>query len=315
MSRRDFLKIAINTVAASLTLPACQAAYTAVPKASLQSSPTSPPPTIIPAATPTLRPAQVPVTIHGSEMWNMVSQANGQKYRILVSSPRVKADVPFPVIYITDGNGNLPLLHVLHSNLVDDGYLPPALLVGVDYPFDEWSDYEALRGHDFTPTTLIGNFAYKDYFSAGTGGAPLFLQFLRDELKPAINARYNTLLDDATLTGHSLGGLFALYALFQAPSLFQRYVIGSPSIFFDNKSILNSLDTFANTNTDLPARVFMGVGGNEPSVVPDMLALEDMLTGYGYPSLRLSTRVFENETHLSMISFFLSIGLRAVFDS
>jgi predicted alpha/beta superfamily hydrolase len=310
MNRRDFLKLAMTTTVATLALPACQTANQVVPTVFPQSSPVLPP-----TITPTVKPAQVLVTIHGSEMWNMVSRSNGQEYRILTSSPRAKAGAPLPVIYITDGNGNFPLPHILHSTLVDDGYLPPALLVGVDYPFDEWSDYEALRARDFTPTVLPEDSAYASYFSAGTGGAPLFLQFLRDELKPAIDSKYNTLPGDATLTGHSLGGLLALYVLFQESNLFQRYVIGSPSIAFDNKSILNSLNTFANVNTDLPARVFMGVGGNEEFEVTDMLALADTLTSYEYSSLRLSTRVFENETHLSMIPFFLSIGLRAVFSS
>jgi predicted alpha/beta superfamily hydrolase len=245
-------------------------------------------------------------------MWTVVARSNGQEYRIMTSSPKTQGDAPLPVIYITDGNGNFPLLHVLHSNLVDEKYLPPALLVGIDYPFDKWSDYEALRGRDFTPTMLPANTAYADYFSAGTGGAALFLQFLRDELKPSIDANYNTQPDDSTLTGHSLGGLFALYALFQAPSRFQRYVIGSPSIAFDDGSILGSLDTFASTQTDLPARVFIGVGEKETLTVTDVLSLTNTLTSYQFPSLKLSTQVFKDETHLSMIPFFLSIGLRAV---
>jgi hypothetical protein len=242
----------------------------------------------------------------------MISRVNGQEYRILAGRRGSQNDAPLPVIYITDGNGNFPLLYVMHQQLVDDGYLPPALLIGVDFPFDEWSAYEALRARDFTPTILAENSPYASYFSAGTGGASAFLQFLGEELKPVINSKYNTLADDAMLTGHSLGGLFTLYALFERPDLFQRYVIGSPAIWYDNNTILNNMETFVSANTDLPARVFIGSGGNEEGLDVVVQELADTLTGYQYPNLSLSTRVFEGETHLSMIPFFLSHGLRAV---
>ena len=305
MNRRDFLKLATTTAAATLALPACRLAYEEVPTPSLQTSP-------IPTTVPTLKLEQSNVVIPNAEMWNMVSQVSGQEYRILAGRRGSQNDAPLPVIYITDGNGNFPLLYVMHQQLVDDGYLPPALLVGVDFPFDEWSAYEALRARDFTPTILHGNSPYANYFSAGTGGAPAFLQFLAEELKPAINSKYNTVTDDAMLIGHSLGGLFTLYALFTRPDLFQRYVIGSPAIWYDNNAILNNMETFVSANTDLPARVFIGSGGNEDGLDVVVQSLADTLTGYQYPNLNLSTRVFEGETHLSMIPFFLSFGLRAV---
>jgi len=126
--------------------------------------------------------------------------------------------------------------------------VPPAFLVGVDYPFDDYDTYKALRTRDFVPPASPG----------GTGGAAAFLRFLREELKPLIDAKYHTQADDATLVGHSLGGLFALYALFQEPAVFQRYIVGSPSIFWNGKAILTEAASFARTHTDLSAHVFMG---------------------------------------------------------
>jgi len=41
-----------------------------------------------------------------------------------------------------------------------------------------------------------------------------------------------------------------------------------------------------------------------------MLELADKLTSYRYPSFTLAKQVFEAETHLSVIPFFMSHGLR-----
>lgn len=306
MKRRDFLKLATTAAATTLALPACQSLTPASPTPTLPSA-------VMPTITPALKPSVPAMSLPGTEMWTMVSSVTEQEYRIVAGRRGKDIDGPLPVIYITDGNGNFPLVYALHQQLADDGYLPPALLVGMDFPFDEWDAYKDLRSRDFTPTVLAGDSYQYLQFPKGTGGAPAFLQFLARDLKPAINARYRTVADDATLAGHSLGGLFALYALFKQPDLFQRYLIGSPSIWYDNRTILNNLATYADTHTDLAAHVFMGVGGGEDGMVSDLQLLADRLDGYHYSNLTMHQRVFEGETHLSMISFFFSIGLRALY--
>jgi predicted alpha/beta superfamily hydrolase len=52
---------------------------------------------------------------------------------------------------------------------------------------------------------------------------------LRDEIIPLVERSYR-ITDDRGIMGHSLGGLFAAYALFEAPDLFRRYGILSPSL-------------------------------------------------------------------------------------
>jgi hypothetical protein len=57
----------------------------------------------------------------------------------------------------------------------------------------------------------------------------------------------------------------------------------------------------------------MGIGRNERDMTGGMTALADTLMAYKYPRLTLETKVFEDETHLSVTPFFISRGLRAVF--
>ena len=63
-------------------------------------------------------------------------------------------------------------------------------------------------------------------------GADKFAQFIDTELKPFINSKYRA-TDDSTLVGYSFGGLFALHVLFNRNAVFDRYLIGSPSMDWD----------------------------------------------------------------------------------
>jgi len=58
------------------------------------------------------------------------------------------------------------------------------------------------------------------------------LAFIRDELVPSIEAKYNVSAGDRAWGGYSLGGLFGLYALLNDGSPFQRFLIGSPSTLY-----------------------------------------------------------------------------------
>ncbi len=307
MNRRSFLKIAASATAA-LALPACQ----------VSPAPTIAPP--LPVATTPPTAANLPetlVTLPGTETWTMVAKSNGQEYRIFVKVPKGHENTPLPVIYLTDGNGNFPLLPTLCDQLVGDSYMKPTMIVGIGYLFDEYDEYKDLRARDFTHTRLAANSPGQSEFPAGTGGAQKFLDFIVEELKPVIDSKYKTLPNDSTLLGHSFGGLFTLYALFQETSPFQRYVIGSPAIWWDNQHILNQMTTFCESHSDLPARVFIGVGDQEDSsyMVAPFQALVEKLTSYKFPHLQLTQKLFEDETHLSVIPFFIGRGLRAVMES
>ena len=71
-----------------------------------------------------------------------------------------------------------------------------------------------------------------------TGGGPRFLEFIHTELKPLIEAEYPADPADATIFGDSFGGLFSTFVLLNRPHTFQRYIIGSPSLFWNDKVLL-----------------------------------------------------------------------------
>src|SRR2546430_9234669 len=97
-----------------------------------------------------------------------------------------------------------------------------------------------------------------------------FLNFLKTELIPFMETNYRGDPARRILGGHSLGGLFTLYAMFSDPSLFWGYLAGSPAIPWDNNFTVRQEEEFAKNHKDLPVRLFFAVGGAEPLVTPDV---------------------------------------------
>jgi predicted alpha/beta superfamily hydrolase len=101
--------------------------------------------------------------------------------------------------------------------------------------------------------------------------------------------------------------------------MFRRYIIGSPSLWFDDLVTLKFEAEYASKHSDLPARLFMSVGGleeranTESATTTNMKQLQDKLLSRHYPNLHLQTVVFEEETHLSGVAAAISRGLREVY--
>ena len=77
---------------------------------------------------------------------------------------------------------------------------------------------------------------------------------------------------------------------------------------------------YAATHDDLPVTMFISAGALEAVLEPEFAAMvanvEEMvkiLESRKYPGLKLTSHIFENETHLSVIPATMSRGLRAVF--
>jgi predicted alpha/beta superfamily hydrolase len=135
---------------------------------------------------------------------------------------------------------------------------------------------------------------------------------------PFINKNYRTSAD-ASYAGYSGGGLFGLYVLFHEPDTFQRYIIGSPSIWWGNLVTLKYEADYATKHPNLSARVFMSVGELEEradttsKMVTNMKQLAKKLLSRRYTSLHLQTIVFDGETHLSGFSIAICRGLRVIY--
>lgn len=206
--------------------------------------------------------------------------------------------------------------------------MPRTIVVGIGYDTENSMERERYRERDLLPTDASARNASRrqEFTKTGIrrGQAATFLCFIREELKPFINANYCTNVNDSTYAGTSYGGLFGLYVLFHHPDTFNRYVIGSPAIHHDNSITMKYESTYAAHHDDLPARVFMSAGsreeGDDPLIeelfqfVTNMKTLAKLLRERNYPGLQLTTHVFEDETHGSVVPAAFCRGLRMVFE-
>ena len=298
---------------------------------------------------PTIEPATIP----NSEVRLLKSQFVNQEFRIYVAKPTRwgvtdSAGTKYPVIYALDANGEFgTVAEVVRMAAFGPGEMPTAIVVGIGYPVAGMAETLNLRTRDYTPTrdTAFAGFAaglWGNGVAPTPGGAEAFLKFIREELKPFIEKNYPADPADATLIGHSFGGLFAAYALLRQPEAFQRYVIASPSLWWDRKILFEYEKQYAAEHKDLAAKVFLSVGGLEntvelkksfanfpPAMLAPMTAYYDRagypemvellgpfakaLAGRRYPSLRVTSYVFPGETHSSVMPMIASRGLRVVF--
>ncbi|HBP30862.1 MAG TPA: esterase [Advenella kashmirensis] len=167
------------------------------------------------------------------------------QYRVFLATPRsVPADKRLPAaLYVLDGNAQFPLAvnaiyekwSAMSGKAQSSASLP--VIVGLGYP--EAKAYPlAARTRDYTYA------APGDAFAAG-GGAANFYEFVSSQVRPYIDKQYVTDPAHQILSGHSFGGLFALYVLLNHPDAFDQYVIGSPSLWWGNGAILNDAQAFA----------------------------------------------------------------------
>jgi predicted alpha/beta superfamily hydrolase len=153
----------------------------------------------------------------------------------------------YPIIYLLDGSIHEDFIHI--SGLVQFGsfswinMIPETIIVGIS---------NVDRKRDFTFPT--NNKKDKEDFPT-TGKSEDFINFIEKELQPFIDKKYKT--DSIkTLIGQSLGGLLATEILFKNPDLFDNYIIVSPSLWWDDESLLKYKPTLYTSKKS----IFIAVG-------------------------------------------------------
>lgn len=194
--------------------------------------------------------------------------------------------------------------------------IPKLITVGVDLDVNNGNEWFKERSYILTPSKSD---IYQDFGipESWTGGGAHFLESLEKEVIPFIEQTYRASKDDRTLIGHSFGGLFALYTLFENPNLFKRYLASSPSLPWDDRIIFRLESKYSKKNSELPAKLFLSVGEfeNYPDdmVVHHLRELATILELRKYKGLEITSKVFEGESHTSVCPAAYSRGLRNLF--
>ena len=212
------------------------------------------------AAGATAAPAQEPGT-PPSDPAIMIGRLYRMESKVLAESrPYIIFQTPgpqrqsLPTIVLLDGSGHFVHTVATVRFLTEQGRIPGARVVAIPNTTD--------RTRDLTPPPLDA----KQRTSMQTaGGASKLLAFIADELLPQVERDYGP-APMRIIIGHSLGGLTAAHAMLTRPSLFHAYVMISPSLWYDNYRIADSLIARIATEGVDASWIHASVGGLEDRV-------------------------------------------------
>ncbi len=173
----------------------------------------------------------------------------------------------YPVIFLLDGSLDEDFIHVVglvqYYTFPWIQRIPKSIVVGIA---------NVDRRRDFTGETKIPS----DLKHSPTGGhSANFIAFIEKELIPYIDKNYLT-QNTRTIIGQSLGGLLATEILFTKPYLFSKYVIISPSLWWNDGALLNAQPKILNAEFTQPIDIYIGVGkeGLSPSQINHVMEVD-----------------------------------------
>jgi predicted alpha/beta superfamily hydrolase len=175
--------------------------------------------------------------------------------------------IKYPVTYLLDGSADEDFIHVVglfqFNNFSWINRVPKSIVVGVA---------NIDRKRDFTYQTTIEE-DKKRYLTCGKSAN--FISFIETELQPFIEKKYKT-NNSKTIIGQSLGGLLATEILLKKPNLFNKYIIISPSLWWNNGSLLNEESEIYQENFKDKIDIYIGVGkeGLAPSEIPHVMEVD-----------------------------------------
>lgn len=260
-----------------------------------------------------------PYVLKDTEVRKLHADSLNRDYQIFVSLPASYASRPdhrFPVIFVADADYAFPLVRSITRRVGDQGRgLEEAVIVGLSYADGDTPEFS--RRRDYTPTP---NSPKSSTTSDMPGRKPVhgeaegYRRFIADQVFPLVARTYRVDMNRKIFAGHSYGSLLGVHMLLTEPTMFQRYILSSPSLWYDHRVMFAREQAYARSHKDLPAKVFLTIGGfetvkpgsNDPrynkddDMVADTLAFARVLKSRNYPGLEVQAMVIPDEDHLTV---------------
>lgn len=232
---------------------------------------------------------------------NIYSQNLGETRVINVYLPEGYSDTSkerYPVIYLLDGGVQEDFIHI--TGLVQYNTqpwinrFPKSIVVGIE---------NTNRRRDFTFAVpnldFVEKIGFKKEQFPAYGGSAKFIAFIEKELQPFIDKKYNT-NKGRTIIGESLGGLLATEILLKHRSLFDTYIIMSPSLWWGGESLLAEAPQLLKTGANNGVKVYVGACSKDENKImyDDAVALNETLKRSG---IKVFYDYLPNEVHATII--------------
>lgn len=195
----------------------------------------------------------------------------------------------FPVLYMPDGGLDEDFPHVVNTvdSLIALGVVRPVIVVGIP---------NTQRRRDLTGPTRV---AKDSTIAPRVGGSAAFREFIRDELMPAVRARYRT-TDERAIVGESLAGLFIVETFVLEPAMFDHYVALDPSLWWNGRTLVDSIAPRRLAALDGHARSLFLASSDTPDIAAATARLAEILTTCARPGLAWSYAPRPDLTHATI---------------
>lgn len=270
-------------------------------------------------------PDGAPYTMANTAVHTLHAADLKRDYQVFVSLPKnyAPAGPALPVVFVTDADYAFPLVRAIaarvggHSNAIG-----PFILVGLSYAVGDTAEYS--RRRDYTPSASAEH-GLKSNMPGRTpafGEAEAYRRFLAADVLPLVARRYRADMARSVFVGHSYGSLLGAHILLAEPGMFGKYVLSSPSLWYDKRLMFAREKQYAQTHKDLRADVFFAAGGFEAvkrgdprynsdvDMVRDVRDFDSALRSHRYPGLRTRLHVFEGHDHLTVFPDMITSALK-----
>ena len=206
----------------------------------------------------------------------------------------------YPVLYILDGEWHFRKVVGIVDHLSSSGLIPEMIVVGIPNTVRAG---KPSRLADLAPAMT----------GAPENGAANFLQFITDELIPFIENKHRT-HPHRTIMGHSLGGLFAVYAMTERPNDFTGYLAISPSLGRNNQQEVHKAASFLSSRSSLKKTLALVIGNEGGNTWIGTDALVQVLKQSAPDDLAWVFNHMKDEDHVSIVHKGVYDALTFVFD-
>lgn len=244
------------------------------------------------------------------------ANSNNKDYELYIQLPKSYWDTKtaYPLIIVNDTSWGFPITNGAMA-LMGGNVVKEAIVVGVSY--SKGDDRTISRTRDYTPTySPEESNGHSSAARKASGHAKEYTAFLADQVIPLLKNSYRVDANNKIFVGHSFSGLLGCYILVNRPEIFDHYIIGSPSLWYDNKVIFEMEKRYADKHKSLSAHAMIYADQNDSSLnnkqmADDVLAFEKVLRSRNYAGLDLQVEIIKGENHHSVFPGLLSRGLMA----
>ncbi len=211
------------------------------------------------------------------------------------------------VLLLLDGDEYFGFAHDILSLYIGDEKIKPTILIGLPSTVQSrWKYYTPTNAAPYDNSSEEELKLFKE-----SGKLNNYQKFIEEELLPSIEQAVNPKVIQRTLFGHSMGGLGAVSMFVRQTSIFENWIIASPSLLWDNHYLLEVLDKAQNENKTKYTfkSMYITTAENDIEYYQDNVDyfIEYMSQLTQSESTLISRKIYENESHYT-------VGLKSLFD-